>query len=108
MFEVGKKYKVVHSKAIRECLWIGDGRVLMSKSTDGSYPSPCLVDIDYSYNWEEYAGPKKIVKELYVKTNGIDTVWCVDYPETNLIGGLLGKIRLTHTEGQGLTVEVIE
>jgi hypothetical protein len=100
MFEVGKKYKNGRGD-IKECLYVNDrGAVLRSSTTDEWY------DKQYAQYWKEYVEPKVIEQVQYVLTSTGEII-IDEHPELPHGWTRIGTIRVTHTEGQGLAVEVI-
>src|SRR6478735_12474362 len=98
MFETGKRYIYHIGGPILNVLF-ADG-----KSAYGEWESNG-VRVEFKkhefapHRWIEYVEPKKTVQELYVKNDG---GW---FYATSIFEGTppIGKIRFTHTEGQGLT-----
>jgi hypothetical protein len=105
-FEVGKKYHLKYRPDdIKECIWVeGDRAILRDPNRSwldgGAYPT----DKNNFTGYVEYVEPKVYTQEMKVSIND-------DYIYTHTgytTKGVIGKIRITYTEGSGITVDVLK
>lgn len=103
IFEVGKKYKTKSGTVIFKSVFVGNSLVVLVNEETG-YELTAYGGTTY---WEEYKEPKKNVQEWYLSS--YNTGFGVHKNLLNMNKDfLVGKIRITYTEGQGLEVEVLE
>jgi hypothetical protein len=99
MFEVGKKYKRLG--VVRTCVFVNEHGAVLQRESDSGFYSHSNTEW-----WKEYVEPKVDTAELYVHRYHDGSMDCRYFsnsedPET------IGRIRITHTEGQGLKVDVL-
>ncbi|QIG67384.1 hypothetical protein EVB39_055 [Rhizobium phage RHph_TM3_3_9] len=112
MFEVGKQYRGKRSGQIVEVIFVGDEWAVGKQIND--QPSPnligreVLVDKIYSHMWEPYASPKVHTEEVTVWLRDDNDFWFLWGETSARPRSMIGRIRLTYTEGGKLAVEVLE
>ncbi|QIG67862.1 hypothetical protein EVC29_062 [Rhizobium phage RHph_Y52] len=116
MFEVGKQYIGEYTGRIAEVVFVGHRLTVLKQIGVGqtqNFPIGHEFTVDNSDcdKWKPYTPPKAHTEECFIKWNEhsgfhiSDNASC--YQETP--GTVTcGKIRLTHTEGGKLAVEVLE
>jgi hypothetical protein len=117
MFEVGKQYQGRITGRVIEILHVGEEKafvrtVIAVKELPYRIGGEHTIDNDlFGDNWKPYVPPVVHTEECFVKLNALsgfridDEASCFhETPGTVLVG----KLRLTHTEGVGLTVDVLE
>ena len=100
MFEVGKKY--IFNGFVMECLWVSEDNAILRNLSkpwlDGVYAS----DKNNFKAYKEYKEPKIYTQEMTVCQHENGRMY------TNGVLNVIGEIRITYTEGSGLTVDVLE
>jgi hypothetical protein len=101
MFEVGKKYKRLG--VVRTCVFVNEHGAVLQRESDSGFYSHSNTEW-----WKEYVEPKVVTTELLIRTNGTN-IWTIDPDQLyDPNATTIGRIRITHTEGQGLKVEVLD
>lgn len=105
MFEAGKRY--ITGKVIADCMYVGNKYCILRDVSSGAEYTPMVN----SGHWQEYVEPKVHTTERYVirnkKTGSVFTDFVGAYHDADDYE-TLGTIRISHTEGQGLAVEVVQ
>lgn len=110
MFEVGKKYKSKYSGTVYDCIWIKENEVLLrNPRVSISHESAVYGTRQDSFaGYVEYVEPKVVEQELYVKCDEkyFQKFWLSSNTDV-FKESVVGKIRVIHTEGQGIKIEVL-
>jgi hypothetical protein len=109
MFEAGKKYRfgLHNTTIIYTCIWANEHGAVVQWENYGRLQQSHVEHCSFNY-YEEYVEPKVHTTERYVicnmETGGIFTHIS---PVSSYGYENVGLIRISHTEGQGLAVEVV-
>jgi hypothetical protein len=101
MFEVGKKYQRMGYDSIWHILYVGEHRTF-ARTTDGTELG--LLNSDFP-KFKEYVEPKVVKQVLKVCLASDGYIYTGS--DTSMPANCIGKVSITHIEGQGLAVEVI-
>ncbi|QIG73369.1 hypothetical protein EVC03_061 [Rhizobium phage RHph_Y5A] len=110
MFEAGKQYLGKYSNRIIEVICVGEATSFVKLIRDSATVPPCqrefLIDKHDYGSWTEYTPPKVHTEEIVVGLrDDSDFMFRVN---GSVVRQLVGRIRLTYTEGGKLAVEVLE
>ncbi len=113
MFEVGKRYQGTVTGRVVEAIHVGRKKAFVRTVSVGDsnhvVGDEFVIDIElFGDHWKPYTPPVGRTEEVFVKWHPVTGFYVVRDAPCGYGTIPVGKVRFTHTEGVGLTVDVLE